>query len=215
MLLAEEAREIRVLTIRPISAMPNERLCSPCCRRLRDWGRPLKWPRRLMVEAIFYLVRSGCAWRMRPRHFPPWQTVHSQRMRWPRDGTLRRMHDRLRELVREAEGREPSSVVIDSQTARASGAGGPVRGFDAGKKVFGRKRHILVDAAGLILLMHVHAANLHDTLGARQTRRRGPSSAGTRLGRRRLRWTLCEMAGSRTGLAGGDSFPPPAPSMAL
>ncbi|WP_222183995.1 transposase, partial [Geminicoccus harenae] len=69
-------------------------------------GRPPKWPRRVMAEAIFYLVRSGCAWRMLPRHFPPWPTVHSQLTRWRKDGTLRRMHDRLREHTREKEGRD-------------------------------------------------------------------------------------------------------------
>ena len=133
-------------------------------------GRPLKWPRRAMAEAIFYLVRSGCAWRMLPRHFPPWQTVHSQLHRWRRDGTLKRMHDALRDRARQKAGRdrEPSAAVIDSQTSRATGAGGPGRGFDAGKKTFGRKRHLLVDVSGLVLLAHVHAASIHDTAGARQ-----------------------------------------------
>ena len=133
-------------------------------------GRPLKWQRRAMAEAIFYLVRSGCAWRMLPRHFPPWQTVHSQLHRWRRDGTLKRMHDALREDAREKAGRqrEPSVAIVDSQTARTTGAGGPERGFDAGKKTFGRKRHLLVDASGLVLLAHIHAASLHDTAGARQ-----------------------------------------------
>jgi putative transposase len=131
-------------------------------------GRPLKWPRRLVVEAIFYLVRSGCAWRMLPRCFPPWPTVFAHFRRWRLDGTLRCMHDRLRALAREAEGRqaEPSAAIIDSQTVRATGAGGPARGYDAAKRTFGRKRHILVDAAGLILLVQVHAADLHDRLGA-------------------------------------------------
>ncbi len=131
-------------------------------------GRPLKWPRRLMAEAIFYLVRSGCAWRMLPSSFPPWPTVFAHFRRWRLDGTLRRMHDRLRALAREAEGRqaEPSAAIIDSQTVRATGVGGPARGYDAAKRTAGRKRHILVDAAGLVLLAHVHAADLHDRLGA-------------------------------------------------
>ena len=131
-------------------------------------GRPLKWPRRLLVEAAFYLVRSGCAWRMLPRCFPPWPTVFTHFRRWRLDGTLRRMHDRLRALAREAEGRrpEPSAAIIDSQTARSTGVGGPARGYDAAKRTAGRKRHILVDAAGLVLLAHVHAADLHDRLGA-------------------------------------------------
>ena len=131
-------------------------------------GRPLKWPRRLMVEAVFYLVRSGCAWRMLPSSFPPWPTVFTHFRSWRIDGTLRRMHDRLRVLAREAAGRnaEPSAAIIDSQTVRATGVGGPARGYDAAKRITGRKRHILVDSAGLVLLAHVHAANLHDRLGA-------------------------------------------------
>ena len=135
----------------------------PACR-----GRPLKWPRRLVAEAISYLVRSGCAWRLLPRCFPPWPTVSAHFRRWRLDGTLRRMHDRLRALAREAEGRdgEPTAAIIDSQTARATGVGGPARGYDPAKRVAGRKRHVLVDASGLVLLAHVHAADLHDRLGA-------------------------------------------------
>jgi putative transposase len=121
-----------------------------------------------MAEAILYLVRSGCAWRMLPTPFPPWQTVFAHFRRWRLDGTLRRAHDRLRALARAAEGRNarPSAAIIDSQTMRATGVGGPARGYDAAKRTFGRKRHILVDAAGLVLLAHVHAADLHDRLGA-------------------------------------------------
>jgi transposase len=146
-------------------------------------GRPLKWSRRLMAEAIFYLVRSGCAWRMLPRHFPPWPTVYAQFARWRRDGTVRRMHDRLREQAREADGRsaEPSAAVIDSQTARATGVGGVERGYDAAKKTAGRKRHILVDAAGLVLLAHVHAADVPDRAGARRLIEAAPANALPRL----------------------------------
>jgi putative transposase len=150
-------------------------------------GRPLKWPRRLMAEAIFYLVRSGCAWRMLPTSFPPWQTVFAHFRRWRLDGTLRRAHDRLRALARAAEGRhaEPSAAIIDSQTVRATGVGGPARGYDAAKRTFGRKRHILVDAAGLVLLAHVHAADLHDRLGAQALVR---CAGGGELPRLQLVW---------------------------
>jgi hypothetical protein len=110
-------------------------------------------------------------------------TVHSQLTRWRKDGTLQRMHDRLREHAREKEGRdrEPSAAIVDSQTARAAGTGGPDRGFDAAKKTFGRKRHILVDVSGLILLTHIHAASLHDTVGARQMVKAAPMAALPRL----------------------------------
>jgi putative transposase len=110
-------------------------------------------------------------------------TVHSQLTRWRKDGTLRQMHERLREHVREQSGRdrEPSAAIVDSQTVRATGAGGPERGFDAGKKTFGRKRHILVDVSGLILLAHIHAASLHDTVGARQMVEAAPRATLPRL----------------------------------
>ncbi len=115
-------------------------------------GRPRKWPRRLMAEAIFHLVRSGCAWRMLPREFPPWPSVHSQFARWRRDGTLRRAHDGLRAMAREALGREaePSAGILGSQTARSTGVGGPARGYDGAKRAAGRKRHVLVDTLGLV-----------------------------------------------------------------
>ncbi|MBX9933697.1 MAG: IS5 family transposase [Methylobacterium sp.] len=146
-------------------------------------GRPLKWTRRQMAEAIFYLLRSGCSWRMLPRHFPPWNTVHSQLLRWRDDGTLQRLHTALRDMTRTAAGRaeEPTAAIVDSQTARAAGCGGTERGYDGGKKTTGRKRHILVDTAGLLLLAHVHAANVHDTVGAREMVEAASPSALPRL----------------------------------
>lgn len=132
-------------------------------------GRPRKWPPRLVADAVFYLLRTGCAWRMLPREFPPWPTVFAHFRRWRRDGTLRRAHDALRGQVRVREGRaaEPSAGVIDSQSARTTGVGGPERGYDGAKRLNGRKRHILVDTAGLVLLACVHAADVQDRAGAR------------------------------------------------
>ena len=99
-------------------------------------GRPPKRPRRLTTEAIFYLVRSGCAWRMLPRCFPPWPTVFSQFARWRRDGTLRRLHDRLRALAREAEGRvaDPSAAIVDGARAKRSSSASSAASSRPGRK---------------------------------------------------------------------------------
>lgn len=109
-------------------------------------GRPPKWPARRVADAVFYLLRSGCAWRMVPREYPPWQTVYYHFRKWRLDGRLRQAHERLREAVREAQGRnpeDPSGAVIDSQVVKGSGVGGPERGYDGAKRLSGRKRHLL------------------------------------------------------------------------
>src|SRR3712207_2919268 len=133
-------------------------------------GRPPKWPARRVADAVFYLLRSGCAWRMLPREYPPWQTIYYHFRKWRLDGRLRQAHDRLREEVREAEGRarDPSGAVIDSQVVKGTGVGGPGRGYDGAKRLSGRKRHLLVDTGGLVLGAHVHAASLHDRDGAQR-----------------------------------------------
>ena len=133
-------------------------------------GRPPKWPARRVADAVFYLLRSGCAWRMLPREYPPWQTVYYHFRKWRLDGRLRQAHERLREAVREAQGRnpDPSGAVIDSQVVKGSGVGGPERGYDGAKRLSGRKRHLLVDTNGLVLSAHVHAASLHDRDGAQK-----------------------------------------------
>jgi putative transposase len=121
-----------------------------------------------ILNAIFYVLRSGCAWRMLPHDFPPWQTVYGYFRQWKRDGTWKRIHDTLRDEVRRQAGRDPqpSAAMLDSQTVKTTERGG-VRGYDSAKKINGRKRHILVDTMGLLLVAVVHAANIQDRDGAK------------------------------------------------
>jgi putative transposase len=143
-------------------------LLEPLLASLERRGRPPRWSTRRIADAAFYLLRSGCAWRMLPKEYPPWQTVYYHFRKWRRDGRLRQAHDRLRATVRESEyrDRDPSGAVLDSQVVRTTGVGGPERGYDGAKRLSGRKRHLLVDTGGLILSAHVHAASLHDRDGA-------------------------------------------------
>lgn len=131
-------------------------------------GRREKHPRREIVNAILYVVRTGCAWRLLPREFPPWQTVFWYFKRWRADGSLDRLHDALRDQLRDADGRDPmaSAAIVDAQSVKgADTVGRATRGYDAGKKVNGRKRHIVVDTLGLLLVVLVTAASVQDRDG--------------------------------------------------
>src|SRR6266508_1093813 len=133
-------------------------------------GRPPKHSLRLIVDAIRYLVRSGGAWRLLPGDFPPWQTVYWWFAKWASDHTLDHLHDTLRDQVRVAAGRTPapSAAIIDSQSVRAADTvPRHSRGWDAGKKVNGRKRHLAVDTMGLLLVVWVTAASVQDRDAAR------------------------------------------------
>jgi len=123
---------------------------------------------REILDAIFYLLRSGCAWRMLPHDLPSWQTVYYYFRQWVKDGTWAKINDSVRVELRQALGREaePSAAIIDTQSAKTTEQGGP-HGYDAGKKVNGRKRHILVDTLGFLLLVVVHSANIQDRDGAK------------------------------------------------
>src|SRR5262249_23633042 len=136
----------------------------PARRRL---GRPRTVDLRKVVEAILFILSTGCQWRALPREFPPYSTVQGYFYAWPDTG---RWHRIVRTLVKQARrklGRKPkpSAAIIDSQSASTTQAGGP-RGFDPGKRVYGRKRHIVTDTNGLLLAVHVHPANVQDVHGA-------------------------------------------------
>jgi putative transposase len=133
-------------------------------------GRPRTWPLRAITEAILYVDRAGCAWRYLPGDFPPWRTVYGYFAAWRDDGTLTRLHDELRARVRDAAGRDPqpTAAVIDSQSVRAADTVPKAsRGWDNAKKVNGRKRHIAVDALGLVLAVVITAASVQDRDAAR------------------------------------------------
>jgi transposase len=134
--------------------------------RPKKKGRPWSWPLREIVNAIFYVMRSGCPWRLLPGDFPPWGTVYRWFVAWRDASVFEKINHALVMIDRELAGREasPTAAIIDSQSVKTTEAGGP-RGYDAGKKINGRKRHVLVDTDGRALILEPHAASIQDRDG--------------------------------------------------
>ena len=144
-------------------------LLQDCFPKPAATGRPRQHAYRELLNAMFYVVRTTCQWRDLPKDFAPWSTVYHYFRRWKRTGLWVQIHTQLREQVRQAAGRhrQPSAAIIDSQSVKSS-EWSDERGYDAGKKVNGRKRHVLVDTLGLVLLVLVLPANVQDRDAARQ-----------------------------------------------
>lgn len=139
----------------------------PLLPAAKHGGRPRTTDIRRVVDAILYLTKTGCHWRMLPQDFPPWRTVYEYFVQWRRDGVLRRIQQTLVKKVRRREGKTvaPTVAILDSQSVKTGKMGTQERGFDGGKRVKGRKRHIAVDTLGMIIGVSVTSANTHDKVG--------------------------------------------------
>jgi len=140
----------------------------PPAKQNTQGGRPRKVDMREVLNTLFYLNRSGCQWDMLPHDLLPKSTVYDYFSQWRDDGTWAKLVKALRERTRVEAGREPtpSAACIDSQSVKTTEMGGPERGYDGGKKINGRKRHLLVDTLGLLLAVLITSAGLDDGVAA-------------------------------------------------
>jgi putative transposase len=143
---------------------------APYLAEPKKMGRPREYTWREVLNGIFYVVKNGCVWRALPHEYPSWQTVYYYFSLFRQTGKWEELNRVIREAVREKEGRKPqaSAMIIDSQSAK-SAEGGEKRGFDGGKKVSGRKRNLIVDTLGLLVLAKVTSANVQDVHAGKQT----------------------------------------------
>ncbi len=161
------------------------RILAPLVPAPAPHGRPVDYPRREIVNALLYLNRAGCAWRLLPHDLPPWPIVYYYFKTWRDDGTWDQIHAGLRGPVRLAAGKcaQPSAAILDSQSVKMTDQAGR-RGDDGAKQVTGRKRHLLVDTLGLLLMIVVTAASVGERAGGEQV----VSQAEARLPQLQLLW---------------------------
>src|SRR5688500_13541238 len=188
------------------------RLLEPLIPPAKSGGRPRSTDLRRVLDGLFYLVRTGCQWRHLPPPpaFPPWRTVYGYMRAFLRDGVWESIRHHFVVLLREGAGREasPTAAIVDTQSVKTTESGGP-RGWDAAKRLKGRKRHVAVDTDGLLLGILVHAADIQDAGGLGGCCRRRRQTGAARPARRARCWHSERESGAAESVAGLLAVTPP------